>query len=349
MSVIVRVIFVFLLLGWSLAFAQTVTEDDPLMGSEAETPILTSPDNASTSSVQQILVIGDNLAGGMGAGLSRLGAPIAVTNRFNEVSGLARPDFYDWPQAVAKITQGKNFDAAVIMIGVNDRREFRSGSGRFAFGTSEWKQAYAAQVDALIATLRTRNIKTYWVGLPPMADPDFDNAVQDINAIAKTRSLAAGANYIDFRADFLNADGSYSDRGLDESGASRKMRARDGVTFFKLGNTKMARLVLNAITNSSAVSPVAPQATLSDPAPAVPASPAGPQLGESGNSGEIILTDVKDIKIIPVQSAATTTTATPPIKELLRASPSSASERMFSAGEPPVAPAGRFDDFIIQQ
>jgi uncharacterized protein len=329
---------------------------EPALGSEAETPEQTSPAPAAQpGQVYQILVVGDNLAGGLGAGLSRLGEagkPVIVTNRFNEVSGLARPDFYDWPQALTKITEGRNFDSAVVMIGTNDRREFRSTAGRFAFNTPEWKQAYGAQIDAMITVLKARQINVYWVGLPPMADPAYDADVQIINTIAKERAEALNITYVDIRPDFLNPDGTYTDRGLDEQGISRKMRSRDGINFFKIGNTKMAQLVLTAIT-AKTVDKAFIESAKAAPETAAPVVPAisGPTLGQDAD-GQIMTTESKEIDVAVAalnkdlglaKDKAIETGAT------LTAKKDSMSARMMTTGEPAPAQTGRFDDASAPQ
>jgi uncharacterized protein len=349
---IIRVLALLLALCVGFAQAQDTNpapEDDPLLGSETETPLDTSPSTTVNGRTQQILVIGDKLAGGLGGGLLRLsegGEQIAITNRFNEISGLARPDFYDWPKAIAALTEGKQFGAIIIMIGVNDRREFRSAQGRFAYGTPAWQQAYAGQIDALLAAIKARNIPTFWVGLPPMADSAFDETIQQMNALAKTRVEAAGARYIDIRADFLNPDGSYTDRGLDETGAPRKMRSRDGINFFKAGNTKMARLVLNVVKGATASA----QTTVAGATPEAETNPIpqGPLIGEAGNNGEELVTDAREIKIAAAQPAAAPEKAAA-LHSVFASQANSFSERLFTLGEPPVPPPGRFDDFSVLQ
>src|SRR4051812_36770804 len=49
-----------------------------------------------------VFVLGDSLAGGLGAGMTRLAQndpEIVMDGRFKEDSGLARPEFYDWNEA----------------------------------------------------------------------------------------------------------------------------------------------------------------------------------------------------------------------------------------------------------
>jgi uncharacterized protein len=93
---------------------------------------------------RRVLVIGDGLAGGLGAGLSRMAeadGAFEVVNRFQEASGLARPEVYDWSVYLPNIMQGKGFTDVVILIGTNDRQEIRSSNFRYAFNSPEWTKA----------------------------------------------------------------------------------------------------------------------------------------------------------------------------------------------------------------
>ena len=74
------------------------------MGSEASVdavaPVVATPDGfGGADGIYRILVVGDSLAGGLGAGMARVvqdDPRYEIVNRFNELSGLARPEFYDW-------------------------------------------------------------------------------------------------------------------------------------------------------------------------------------------------------------------------------------------------------------
>ena len=62
-------------------------------------------------------------------------------------------------------------DVAVVMLGSNDGQDMQSDAGTIAFGTPEWRKAYAAEVDRLISTLQGRSVSIYWLGVPPSGDP----------------------------------------------------------------------------------------------------------------------------------------------------------------------------------
>jgi uncharacterized protein len=235
--------------------ASAQTADTPVMGSSAieEAAVL---DEAAQ--VTDILVLGDAVGGGLGAGLTRMGeldGRYQVALRFNEESGLARPEVYDWAATLPKILQSNSYDAIVVLLGTNDRQMIRSGNERYAFNSPGWIEAYKTQVDMLLDELVDSGAKVYWVSLPPMANPEYDAAMRAITELQRERVEARGMTFLDIRPQFSNPDGSYTDTGEDDTGEVRKLRGKDGISFFKQGNNKLAKLVLEAIESGKAAAP----------------------------------------------------------------------------------------------
>ncbi len=335
---------IFLFFQFNFSFAQDAT---PEIGSAATDQ--TQPFDAGVvQDVQRILIVGDTMGGGMGAGLARAignDPQYEVVNRFNEASALSRPDRYDWAASIPKIMDGKNFSIAVVLIGLNDRQDIRTDSARYIFNSPEWTVAYKASVDAVIDALLAQKVKVIWLGEPPMGDSAYDADMQIITSLQKERALAKGINFVDLRAPFLGADGAYTDRGPDETGADRRLRESDGVTFFKVGNNRLGQIVLDAIKNG-AVTPV------TAPAPAVPMVevPAaadggtGPVFAQEDQNGEAVLHSGGDV-VASVATQTANAAAVAASSNGIAAPTGSAAEKMFTLGISPTAPPGRFDDF----
>ncbi len=322
-----------------LAMGQDTT---PLIGSQASEPQTDLVAPILNDGIYRILVIGDSLAGGLGAGMVRMASNeegFEVVSRFNESSGLTRPDVYDWARAIPKIMEGKNFNAVVVLIGMNDRQDIRSDAGPLAFISPEWTKAYQANTDAIADALKMQNVKVFWLGEPPMGDPAYDAEMKTVAALQKDRVIAKGFNYIDTRPLLLASDGSYMDFGPDDTGEMRKLRQRDGVTFFKQGNNKFGQLILAAIkaNNSGAASESATPVAL---APTTEVAPSSPIFGQSDANGGAVVQDTNDViasaKPVGVKTAA---------NNLNSAASGSSAEKLFNQGEATVAPLGRFDDF----
>ena len=346
-------LIVWLVLGAGpVAVAQTA--DTPVMGSGSQDAPAPAPGPEEPAELQHILVVGDAVGGGIGAGLLRMAEAegrFDVAIRFNEESGLARPEVYNWAETLPKILEGKRYGIIVVMLGTNDRQQIRDGNLRYAFNTPDWIAAYRQRLDQVLDRLAASGAKIYWVGIPPMANGDYDAVMQAISALQKERAEAKGAVFLDFRRQLVNPDGSYTDSGPDDTGTVRKLRARDGVTFFKQGNSRMGQLILEAITKGAP----APQ-VVAAPATAVESGKTSrqpvaevevPLFGSLDAFGADLLIQPKDVSNVAV--LATGGGPLPPNGALLAlqqlARPGSQAERLFATGTAAAAPAGRADDF----
>jgi uncharacterized protein len=331
--------FIFLVAAPWLVIAQ---DQAPLIGGQAiEQPTdLVAP--SLNDGVERVLVIGDSMAGGLGAGMTRMAAgdsTIEMVSRFNESSAISRPDVYDWAAAVPKIIEGKNFNTVVVLIGLNDRQDIRTNEGRLAFNSPEWTKAYQANVDAVMDALKAQGVKVFWLSQPPMGDALYDADMKMISALQKDRVVAKGAIYIDARTPLLNSDGTYMDFGPDDTGEMKKLRQRDGVTFLKQGNNKFGQIILAAVkTGAASQPPTAPAIDISAP---VAATDTTPMFGQVDGNGQDVLHNSGDVVV--------TASATASVPVAIEAGPvkakSEAATKLFSTGEVGMTPAGRFDDF----
>jgi hypothetical protein len=307
-----------------------------------EPPIELAPQ--PDADAKAIFVFGDALAGGLGAGMKRLtqeDPSINVQMRFQEESGLTRSDLYDWADAISKIAESNPIDVAVVMIGANDMRSMRAGELVHAFGTPEWTAAYNAQIDRLIASLKRTNARLYWASLPPMQNPEYNAAIATIEGLQKAKAAAAGIQYIDLRKDLINPDGSYMERGPDDTGDIRKLRDRDGVRFMKVGNNKIGKLVLTAIQSAPDEPASEPEAPV---APPVATAPGEDVPGTGPIFGQMAAADA--VYVFRPASGATAAGQPLPINARdLSFQEGSSAQKLFVKGDIPAPKPGRTDDF----
>jgi hypothetical protein len=305
-----------------------------------------------------ILSVGDAVGGGLGAGMMRMGevdGRYEVTIRFNEESGLSRPEIYDWPGTLSKLLETSGYDVIVVLIGVNDRQTIRDGNARYNFGSPEWISAYTRQVDRMLEVLRASGAKVYWVSIPPMADPDYDEAMRFISGLQKQRVVASGAAYVDIRSTFLTADGRYKDSGPDENGDVRRLRGRDGISFFKQGNNVMGQLVLRALQSKlpadmEAAEGAAPQTRKLITRP--PREPrVAPVFGRRDANGTDVVLRPEDVAVGAALMLSSGRAGLKPDEAMAMlvsiAPPDSAAHRLFSEGAVGEVPRGRADDFRL--
>lgn len=328
----------------SLAAAALAQEGTgPVMGSSAEQG---APAADAEREVTEVLVLGDAIGGGLGAGLMRLAeqeGAYEITIRFNEESGLARPEVYDWAGTVSKIIRSNSYDVIVVMLGINDRQMIRDGNFRYVFNTPEWIDTYRTQVDMLLDELADSRAEIIWVGMPPVADPEYDSALRVITDLQKERVERRKMNFLDIRPAFSGPDGRFTDEGPDETGEVTRLRGRDGVSFYKAGNNRLAQLVLAAITGASGAPAVTENPAVSQrPAPKMRDVPVfGQALG--GESLTIRPEDVTANAILIAQEGVDPASFRARIKTI--AAQGSAAEMLFTKGLPQSAPKGRADDF----
>jgi len=297
--------------------------------------------------VTRILVLGDAIGGGLGAGLTRVAeasGEYEVSNRFNEESGLARPEVYDWTATVPKILGSNAYDVIVVMLGANDTQPIRQEGGqRIPAGTPEWAEAYAARVDSLLSELSPSGARIVVVGPPPMRDPEYDSAVRDIASIQRARAEARSLTFIDMRPELSDPDGRYAETGPDDTGTVRRLRGRDGISFYKAGNNRMGQIVLAAIETGDA--PARPgagnrAAVREEQARQVPL------FGQLMMDGEAYTVQPEGVTANAVMLTAAGLSSAAALKALRDISPEgSAAAKLFRRGEAPAAPPGRADDF----
>lgn len=329
-----------------------LAQEVPVMGSSGGAEAVSSEAGGEPGDMRHILVIGDAIGGGLGAGLQRMAeqqGSYDVTIRFNEESGFARPEVYDWAATIPKIVEGKDYDIIVVLIGSNDRQQIRAGNSRLAFNSPDWIAAYTAQLDKVLDALHATGARIYWIGQPPMANAGYDEAMRTVSALQKDRAEAKGAVYLDMRPFFASADGNYADSGPDDTGTVRRLRGRDGISFFKQGNNRMGQIVLEALAGGIAAA-ARPREAAEPAASAVePPEADVPYFGQDMLLGEALILRPKDVVAALLIALGNGETAMPPsaaIAALLAAAqPGSAAARLFATGEVAPAPAGRLDDF----
>ncbi len=198
----------------------------------------------------EVFVLGDSIAAGMWAGLRRVSSGnrrLSFKGRYKEESGFARPDRYDWNSAIEKLVTSQNIDIAIVMLGANDRQNFRAEAGTFQFGSDEWLTSYRQALDTFFGHLKRSGAAVYVAGLPPMAQPAYDRAAKFISNIQREQAEKLGIKYIPVRKAFTNDKDEFVWRGPDITGAVRRLRAKDGIHFYKRGNNKLASILLEVV------------------------------------------------------------------------------------------------------
>jgi hypothetical protein len=200
-----------------------------------------------------LYIAGDSMAGVPGMALVNLSNRTHLIKPlldYHISSGLARPDFFNWPAQLLAQTEAFRPGAAVVMFGANDRQGLQTSSGKvYWFGQPGWTAEYRRRVREAIAILEDGGTRrTYWVGQPVMPDPKFNRQIQVINAIFRSEAARhPGVEYVDAWSLFTNASGGYAQYLPDASGQMQQVREQDGEHFTYAGGMRLATAVMALI------------------------------------------------------------------------------------------------------
>ncbi len=200
-----------------------------------------------------IYVLGDSLAEGLWGSLYRA---LQRDPRFNVVngakrsSGICRPGFYDWPEAVDTMIEEKPVDAVVFAVGINDQLPMETADGkRVGYPTDPWKAEYQVRLAAIMQKLVGAAVPTFWVGLPIMRDKVHANHARMLNEFFAAITKAEGVTYIPTWDMTADENGEFSTYLPDQDGRKRMMRANDGIHFTSTGYDLLGRAILASMAS----------------------------------------------------------------------------------------------------
>ena len=212
------------------ASAGSPATDKPSTSTTTTMPRLSQPTAAKPMT---ILEVGDSLGEDLGLGLGyTMGTDplVRIVQAAHGDSGLARPDYYNWPLVLAADLAKYHPKLVTILIGGNDAQNFLVKGEPVVFGTAQWHTIYSQRVAVMMNETLKAGAKMLWVGLPIMQDPTFGAAMQTLNAIYKTQAgLHRGVKFFPTWSLFSDAEGHYSAYLTNSSGQTVLARDSDGV------------------------------------------------------------------------------------------------------------------------
>ena len=199
-----------------------------------------------------VWIIGDSLAITPGESMVRS----FPTNAFNvqglqgQVStGLARPDVFNWFTSINDFVVVNKPDLVIATFGANDDQYLFGSSGPIGpFGSQAWKEEYSLRVSSTLDYLSNQGIRTMWIEIPQVRDPDRNARYQIINEITRNATAARPdtTSFVETSKAFSNPDGSYAD-AIFISGTPTLLRAPDGIHFTRAGGDLISNLVLEKL------------------------------------------------------------------------------------------------------
>ena len=233
--------------------AATATSDgaagtvDPTPASSS--PVSSAPATASVPTAQDpavVLIAGDSDAGTFGPYLETVLAETGVTRTqldYKVSSGLARPDFFDWPSHFRQIIPQVQPDIVVVTFGGNDPQGLTDGvqadgSPNFIIGEpsgepggdAEWRAEYGRRVGEVMDHLSADGRTLVWVGIPNDDNPDVTARlrVQD-EVVREQAAMRPQVHFVDTWKRFSGREGGWAEFVIDPRDRQAKdVRADDG-------------------------------------------------------------------------------------------------------------------------
>jgi hypothetical protein len=183
---------------------------------------------------------GSTMGSALGPMLDHLYKPEGVAfDRWGKASsGLARPDFHDWPKEAPRLMQKHKPDMVVVSLGTNDYQAIKTKEGWIRQEeTAAWEKAYADRVDALLEGLTADNKQRFiiWSGPYAFKGENAEARAPIVNRIMRSRVdafIARGGRAVFLDAYALTSDGKgrpLSEADLPGMKGKQKIRQKDNI------------------------------------------------------------------------------------------------------------------------
>jgi hypothetical protein len=212
--------------------------DPPVTEIEVSAPRVDGPPTADNPA--RVYIVGDSDAGTFGPYLQQLldGTTVATTQlNYKVSSGLARPDFYNWPDQLAAALPAVDPDIIVATFGGNDAQGLSAFQEELQFvigdpvaNEAEWSAEYTKRAGDVMDLLLEGGRTVIWVGIPNDDNPDVTARLAIQDRAAKAAAAARpGVTFIDTWARFSGREGNWAEFVIDpRDGEGKDVRADDG-------------------------------------------------------------------------------------------------------------------------
>ena len=212
--------------------------DPPVTEIEVSAPRVAGPPTADNPA--RVYIVGDSDAGTFGPYLQQLldGTTVATTQlNYKVSSGLARPDFYNWPDQLAAALPAVDPDIIVATFGGNDAQGLSAFQEELQFvigdpvaNEAEWSAEYTKRAGDVMDLLLEGGRTVIWVGIPNDDNPDVTARLAIQDRAAKAAAAARpGVTFIDTWARYSGREGNWAEFVIDpRDGEGKDVRADDG-------------------------------------------------------------------------------------------------------------------------
>ncbi len=200
---------------------------------------------------RKVLLVGDSLMASLGPQLRE------ELSRYKKLtlipigkpsSGLARPDFYNWPRVLEEHLRRERPQVVVMWVGTNDTQSIYEMPSAGEVGSKTWLAAYRGKIAEVVRLSMKHGARFILMGPPMVSNEKMDAKLAVINKFMKLVCQRAKIPYIDTRAVLSNAAGRYCSQGRMSDGSLVPIRMPDGVHITKEGNRIVIKRLLPVLS-----------------------------------------------------------------------------------------------------
>lgn len=195
-----------------------------------------------------VLFIGDSLMQYVGLNARKIlpAKKLKATDLSKQSTGLIDRKGHNWHEVLkSALKADKNIKLVVVLIGANDVWG-RAINGKFKdIFTQEWQEFYKTRVRDIYKISHEHGASVFWLSLPCMKKPDFEEKTALLNSIFSSISAEFGEFYLDTSA-FMCENGAYQTHILENT-KRIKIRQDDGIHMSKAGCAIIADEILKRI------------------------------------------------------------------------------------------------------
>ena len=215
---------------------ETTDGDDE--GGEGAEPESTGPPTSADPA--KVYIVGDSDAGTFGPYLQTLLDGTLVTEtelNYKVSSGLARPDFFNWPDELEQKLPEVDPDIVVVTFGGNDSQGLSLPQSELEFAVgdplaneAEWSEEYERRAGEVMDLLLENDRHVIWVGIPNDDNPEVTAKLAIQDQAAKAAAAARpDVVFVDTWTRFSGRDGGWAEFVVDPRDKEGKdVRADDG-------------------------------------------------------------------------------------------------------------------------
>lgn len=208
----------------------------------------------------RVLIAGDSLVGYMPLVMEEAlqNQPATVIDAWKGSSGLARPDFHNWPVELEQLMEEHDPDVVVIGFGGNDTQGIVSldpNQSVIARDDPRWQAEYTRRVGEALDAIEQPGRTLWWIGLP-LSDRDNLEEMRPAMTAAFEDEIAKRpwAHYVD-TLEVLAPDGTYEVYLPGPDGEPVRVRADDGIHLSPTGMRMILDLFLPDIEEAHGMTP----------------------------------------------------------------------------------------------